>query len=413
MEGIDAEEAADHVADPEDPAVSYPFNAPISHRQEHTNASQKETSEPSRKGIKSQPKLDKNKYGHHNIPALIKKLCKKLCKIPIRWRKYYLKTGSASLAKNTWSKYASAFNAYEQFCMQENLVKPWPLSKNSTTCFILWCKKIQNLRASTIKGYLSALKTISSLLGTECKDFKSSEKLLIRGIERTEKQNLRKQTDPLIFQILVEIRNKLKLKKWKKHSKKVVWACICLGYFGSFRAGELLTKHPNSFDISSTCTWSDIQLISNSKMSVRIKNPKTGGGKPEIVDLFSFPDKCFCPIKALKTLKKSSIQQENFQHEFPVFRFGSGKFLTVSALSDIFKSLLSKGKFSKKKISAKSMRSGIPTDLENHPALFNDLHIKIWGRWKSKTYQKYMKDDKYQREWIFNKICTVLTPLCS
>ena len=70
MEGIDPEEAADHVADPEDPVVSYPFNAPISHWQEHTSASQKEPSEPSRKGIQS-PKLDKNKYGYHNIPIHI------------------------------------------------------------------------------------------------------------------------------------------------------------------------------------------------------------------------------------------------------------------------------------------------------------------------------------------------------
>ena len=192
----------------------------------------------------------------------------------------------------------------------------------------------------------------------------------------------------------------------------MVWACICVGYFGSFRAGELLTKTTHAFDPSSTCSWADINFKSKSKMSIRIKNPKTMAGKSEIINLFVFPDKRFCPIRAMKKLKKTAKKNGFFQQNLPVFWFESGKCLTISALSDIVKKLLKKSKFKNRKISAKSLRSGIPSDLENHPDLFNDLHIKIWGRWKSNAYQRYMKDNQYQREWIFRNICKILTPLC-
>ena len=410
LESIDAEDAADHVADPEDGIVIFPFTATIHNKTTQMAAT---ASEPAKKGTRKKVQIEQKKYGEKNIPLQLKKTLKKLCKIPQKWRKCFLKTGSASLAKNTWTKYASAYNAYSNFCIQENIRTPWPVSHNATVCFILWCKKNLNLKANSIKSYLSALQTISKLLGLKNqKTAKNSAKLLVRGIERTENQKLVRKTDPLVFEILVALKKIIDNKKWKKQSKNVVWASLCLGYFGSFRANELLTHNQNSFDPSSNCTWVDLNFESESKISVTIKNPKTGGNKPEIVDLFAFPIKNFCPIHALVKLKKSSEKTGCFNPVLPIFRFSSGKFFTTSALSGILRKLLAKSKFKNKRISAKSLRSGVPTDLENNPDLFDDLHIKIWGRWKSNAYQRYMKDDKYQREWIFNKMCKILTPFC-
>ena len=243
------------------------------------------------------------------------------------------------------------------------------------------------------------------------KGAKEATKFLVWGLERSENQKPTVPSDPLNFEILVALKKYFGQKKWKKQSKKVVWACICLGYFGSFRAIELLTDHPNSFDPSSHCTWADIKIFSKGRMSVTIKNPKTSGGKSESIEIYNFPVKQFCPIRAMISLKKSSQKSGCYDFKLPVFRFDSGKFLTVSSLSCILKKLLAKSKFKNRKISAKSLRSGVPTDLENNPDLFDDLHVKIWGHWKSDAYQRYMKD-KYQREWIFKKMCHVLTPFC-
>ena len=306
-------------------------------------------------------------------------------------------------------RFSILYNAFNDFCVQEKIKK----SMAFVTCFILWCKNNLNLKANSMKSCLSALQTISKLLGLKNqKSAKDSAKLLVRGIERTENQKLTGKTDPLVFEILVELREIIKNKGWKKQSKNVVWTALCLGYFGSFRASELLTHLQNSFDPSANCLWSDLNFVSDSKVSVTIKNPKMSGNKPEKIDLFAFPIKTFCPIQALVTLKRSSEKNKCFHQDLPIFRFASGKFLTTSALSGILKKLLTKSKFKNKKISAKSLRSGVPTDLENNPDLFDDLHIKIWGGWRSNAYQRYMKDDKYQREWIFKKICKVLTPFC-
>ena len=160
------------------------------------------------------------------------------------------------------------------------------------------------IKARTIQSYLLALQTISKLLGLKSQRIaKESAKLLVLGIQRSEKQVGFKPTDPLTFEILVTLKKIIAKKPWKAQSKKVVWACICLGYFGSFRASELLTKTSKAYDPSSTCSWADIDFKSgNKKLSARVKNPKTLGGKSETIDLFSFPNYRFCPIKALQKL---------------------------------------------------------------------------------------------------------------
>ena len=84
------------------------------------------------------------------------------CQIPQKWKKLFLKTGSVALVKNTWKKYGSAFNSFQEFCLEEKIQNPWPLTKNTLICFILWCYKIKNLKACSIRGYLSGLRTISS-----------------------------------------------------------------------------------------------------------------------------------------------------------------------------------------------------------------------------------------------------------
>ena len=150
---------------------------------------------------------------------------------------------------------------------------------------------------------------------------KESAKLLVLGIQRSEKQVGFKPTDPLTFEILVTLKKIIAKKPWKAQSKKVVWACICLGYFGSFWTSELLTKTSKAYDLSSTCSWADRGFKSKTKLSVRVKNPKTLGGKSETINLFALPDNRFCPIKAMQKLWKNCKKRGFFSAKsasFPV-----------------------------------------------------------------------------------------------
>ena len=100
------------------------------------------------------------------------------------------------------------------------------------TCFILWCKNNLNLKANSMKSCLSALQTISKLLGLKNqKSAKDSAKLLVRGIERTENQKLTGKTDPLVFEILVELREIIKNKGWKKAKQKCSLDSSMFGIF--------------------------------------------------------------------------------------------------------------------------------------------------------------------------------------
>ena len=138
LDPIDAEEAADHVANLEDAAVTYPFSINFKNKSEAPTQPSNSSPEPSKKGTPKTFKREKSKYGSHNNPKSLKKLFTKLSKIPSKWRKYFLKTGSASLARSTWNKYSSAYKAFCKFCFEENISNPWPLfSKKSSACSLV------------------------------------------------------------------------------------------------------------------------------------------------------------------------------------------------------------------------------------------------------------------------------------
>ena len=178
------------------------------------------------------------------------------CKIPQKWKKLFLKTGSAALVKNTWKKYRSAFNSFQEFCLEEKIQNPWPLTKNTLICFILWCYKIKNLKACSIRGYLLGLRTIARVMGFKGWPAKRElEKFLIRGIDLSEEKSDRRPSDPLTFDVVKEIRKSLDKNSWKNSSKNTVWAGVCVGYFRAFRASELFMNDNWHIDYSSDLVW--------------------------------------------------------------------------------------------------------------------------------------------------------------
>jgi hypothetical protein len=251
---------------------------------------------------------------------------------------------------------------------------------------------------------------MAALLGFKTKKKNSKAvKIVLKGAENL--QSLRGtvpvKADPFTFSVLKKFRKALKAKKWRKTSKIAVWGACCLGYFGAFRAGELLSKKETVFDKFSDLLWKDVTFFENGA-EIKLKAPKISVPGGELVDVFSFPDSKFCPVHALKRLKTWQQKAGIWDPELPVFRFGSGKNLTVFRLSRIIKSLLRKTNLRYKNLSARSLRSGLPSDMEGRPDIMQDEHIKNWGRWRSSSYQTYMKNDRVQRRWIFEKICTAL-----
>ena len=273
IDGIDTEDAADHVADPVDGEVSYPFGPAKSSNTASSSASKPaDSAELVKKGTNSRKNFLKafKKYGSKNVTKNIKKIIFSKCKIPQKWRKLFLKTGSAALAKSTWKKYGSAFNSFQEFCSEEKIQNPWPLTKNTLICFILWCYKIKNLKACSIRGYFLGLRTISRVMGFAGWLAKRElEKFLIRGITLSEETSDHHPLDPMTFDVVKEIRKSLDKNSWKNSSKNTFWAGVCVGYFGAFRASELFMKDNWHIEYSSDLVWNDVKF--NGKNSVEIK----------------------------------------------------------------------------------------------------------------------------------------------
>jgi hypothetical protein len=316
---------------------------------------------------------------------------------------------AAALAETTWKKYLSVLRTFEKFFKESLPSKTLDFSEKTFVAFAIWCKNA-GLSAASSRSYISTLRTMAALLGFKTKKKNSKAvKIVLKGAENL--QSLRKtvsnKADPFTFSVLKKFRKALKAKKWRKTSKVAIWGACCLGYFGAFRAGELLSKKETVFDKFSDLLWNDVTFFEDGA-EISLKAPKISVPGGELVDVFAFPKSKFCPVHALQVLKASQLKAGIWDPELPVFRFGSGKNLTVFGLSRIIKKLLKRTSLRTKNLSARSLRSGLPSDMEGRPDLMQDEHIKNWGRWRSSSYQIYMKNDRVQRRWIFEKICTAL-----
>ena len=157
------------------------------------------------------------------------------------------------------------------------------------------------------------------------------EKFLIRGIALSEEKSDHRPSDPMTFDVVKEIQKSLDKNSWKISSKNTVWADVCVGYFGAFRASELFMNDDWHIDYSSDLVWNEVRFHRRNLVEIKIRNPKTGGGKFELVELFKFPNKRFCPVWVLKVLKKQAKGKNLLYSNNPVSCFGSCK--VVNALA--------------------------------------------------------------------------------
>ncbi len=428
---LDEEEAAAFVNKPGPDGATYPFAAQRGKGGAATEkanpASAKQPS--SAGGDKEKARKEKGKHPHHaeslekysrkRIPKTLKRLLRK--GVPVisamragQWRKLWLDLNSLSLASSTWKKYGSALSAFEKFCDRFSWPFELPLSSEAANSFVLWGAGEGRLGSGTIKAYAGALHSLGRLFQKGGEGEGSVSKMLLRGIENAaSRTNARgRSVAPFTFRVLGAVKKRLKNLKWKKPSKLVLWACCCAGYFGSFRAGELLAKSETGFDKNSDLLWSDVKFSSTragkANAKIRIRAPKTRNPGGIVVDLFSFEAKSFCPIRALKQLRTAQRRAGIWRPDKPVFRFGSGKNLTVRNLSRTLKKVLRKTEMGKLNITASSLRSGVPTDMESRPDLFGDSQIKNWGRWRSDAYRRYMKCAGVQKEILFQSLSNLL-----
>ena len=230
--------------------------------------------------------------------------------------------------------------------------------------------------------------------------------LILRGVGNLQpvRQNKRRV---MTFPLLLILGQKIAETSWTPLQKQVIWAASTTAFFASARMGELLAKGEFSHS-ESDLIWKDVKESSTTSVLIRIKQPKSGSAF-EFVDLFSFTGFQCCPVAALRSLKQKQLDAHMDHEDLPVFRFSSGRNLTMPKMNKALKFLFSDlCKDEMDVISCHSFRAGIPSTLSLFPELATDDMIKGWGRWKSDSHMRYTRLKLEQKNKIFDSISKAL-----
>jgi hypothetical protein len=328
---------------------------------------------------------------------------------PVKANGHFSELLNSAVARSTWAKYSSGFNAFRDFECDTGKTYSWPLTQEVWRAFIVWCHYQWKLSHNSIRTYLSAIKFVHTLRGLSCSHLDNDKlsKLLLSGAEHLDKSFIlhpntrRGMTLPL----LINLGRRIAATSWPALDKQVIWAAATTGFFGTVRMGEILASAEKSFSPASDLLWEDVRCSSSYSLLIHLKNPKSGIPGGEKVDLFKFPGYDCCPVQAIRNLRAKQIEAGNSDESLPVFRFSSGKNLTCAIMNKILADLLpdfcSPGQDS---VTCHSFRAGIPSTIALFPDLMSSDQIKGWGRWQSDCYMLYTRLSLLKKEQIFNKI---------
>ena len=199
---------------------------------------------------------------------------------------------AAAYASSTWDRMICALNLTEKFHKHTKMIVPWPFTHSFITHFIEWLSFIKNLAPASINTYMSLLKLIHKLRGLDtstCESFLC--KTLIRGASNLQyyKPRMNANKKVMTIPLLKILGHNLAKTDWSDHTKSVIWTAATVGFFGSFRFGELLSKKQNEYNKFETLLWSDMKFFDDGSVRIHKKIPKNRTPNGEFVSLFEFP----------------------------------------------------------------------------------------------------------------------------
>ena len=187
----------------------------------------------------------------------------------------------------------------------------------------------------------------------------------------------------------------------QQERKILIWAVCCLAFHGSFRIHELLSRHEESFDLSTTLLGNNVRHVKTSVggsieefLIIHLKCPKEQQlGKGVNVELFS-TGTFSCPVNAWVKWRK--LAKFNLEASKPMFRLASGKCLTGAEFNKDIKHLLGRYiDYDHGKYLSHSFRAGMASMMAS--AGYKDEEIMRQGRWNSRAFLIYCKTGRSSR----------------
>jgi hypothetical protein len=238
---------------------------------------------------------------------------------------------------------------------------------------------IDGLAAATIRSYLTAVRSFSVDAGYSLDAFGNARlKRLLRAIERRRPPGKAKKRLPLTTAVLGLIIPFISITSL--HGV-VLRAILCVGVFGLFRAGELVTK--NRF--SCILLRKDAKWFPD-RVEITLAQSKTDYFREGVTVKVFKVGSLLCPYTALiRAWHAAPLQRPGA----PLFQQLSGHPVTYKSFVAGLRSALDAAGLDRKAYAAHSMRIGGASSLA--AAGVPAATIKTLGRWRSLCYQRYVR----------------------
>ena len=214
--------------------------------------------------------------------------------------------------------------------------------------------------------------------------------LVVRGLKREQAGSPSKPRLPITPAILRQVHSLLKdSRDW---DNIMMWAVMCLCFFGFLRSGEVVAPDDSNFDPAQHLSFRDItvdSLTCPSCLSVKIKQSKTDPFRVGVTVIVGRTREDLCPIAAV--LAYMTIRGSGGG---PLFYFKDGRCLTRQRLVSKLREILQRSGIDHQKYSGHSFCIGVATTAASWGV--QDSLIKTIGHWESVAYQLYVRTPREQ-----------------
>lgn len=321
--------------------------------------------------------------------------------MPLELASCLAEAGNFGLAATSWKTYETV--ARHVVACQKDIGRamPMPFSVGDVLTFLAWLVHRRGVRAKTVMVYMSGLRMLHFQCGffdiqLQCQIVKH----IVTGLKQrdllADKISGKVGRLPVTLEVLRKIRVRLQRSNFPLHRRRLIWAVCAIGFSGSFRVHELLSRKPDEFDPTSTLLAQDVGLSCFGRqrfkvLKIFLKAPKEARLRHGIaVDLFK-TDSYICPILALEKYLTSPFLR--LAPGKPLFRMTNGMAYTGASFNADLSRLL-RGCYSGR-ITSHSLRAGLATEMAR--VGYSEEDIMAVGRWHSTAYLQYVKGGRLKR----------------
>ena len=285
---------------------------------------------------------------------------------------------------NTKKNYHGIWTAFNKFLIKlDQMPQSWE-EKTSLYCTYLISKS--NIQSSTIRSYVSAIKSKVSADGYIWEDEKVWLAALTKSCKIKNDQVLTRlpiQKELLQF-IIFEIERKYNSDVFDHLYKRTMYkSAILVAYYGLLRIGEY-TVSEHAFKAK------DIHEGRNKdKYLIILYSSKTHGkdSKPQKIRIDKTTDQTFCPFEETASYINIRPPYRTDEEQFYVSQDYSP--MTAAEFRKILKKAISNLNLNPELYDTHSLRIGRATDLQKHKISVDT--IKEQGRWQSNAVYNYLR----------------------